>query len=154
MTFIVTLISLVIERFFHWSQLRRWRWFNTFQQWLSHSSFSRLPSFFLLIIALTMRNLIEANRVAFVNFLLMIPEKNLPESVPKQFPILPTRLRQSEAMKTYSLTGDYLKFLTSRSFRILVMLSSLESWLTFLMKICSYCSSMKRKRYLLARKIR
>lgn len=66
MTFIVTLISLVIERFFHWSHLRRWRWFNTFQQWLSHSSISRLPSFFLLIIALLPLTLF----VGFINYLL------------------------------------------------------------------------------------
>jgi Membrane protein required for beta-lactamase induction len=27
MTFIITLISLVIERFFDWSHIRQWRWF-------------------------------------------------------------------------------------------------------------------------------
>ncbi len=52
MTFIITLISLAIERFFHWSHLRHWRWFNTYQQWLSHSRVSRLPSLVLFILAL------------------------------------------------------------------------------------------------------
>lgn len=52
MTFIITLISLAIERFFHWSHLRHWRWFNTYQQWLSHSRVNRLPSFVLFILAL------------------------------------------------------------------------------------------------------
>lgn len=32
MTFIITLISLIIERFFHWSQLRSWNWFNQYQR--------------------------------------------------------------------------------------------------------------------------
>lgn len=52
MTFIITLISLAIERFFHWSHLRHWRWFNTYQQWLSHSRVNRLPSLVLFILAL------------------------------------------------------------------------------------------------------
>jgi len=51
MTFIITLISLVIERFFHWSHLRHWRWFNMYQQWLSHSRISRLPSVALFILS-------------------------------------------------------------------------------------------------------
>lgn len=34
MTFIITLIALVMERFFHWSHLRRWHWFARYQQWL------------------------------------------------------------------------------------------------------------------------
>src|SRR5579872_219911 len=52
MTFIITLISLLIERFFHWSHLRHWRWFNVYQRWLSHSRISRLPSSVLFILAL------------------------------------------------------------------------------------------------------
>jgi AmpE protein len=31
MTFIVTLIALVIERFFDWSHLRQWHWYTAFQ---------------------------------------------------------------------------------------------------------------------------
>jgi AmpE protein len=34
MTFIITLISLLIERFFDWNQTRNWRWFTRFQNWL------------------------------------------------------------------------------------------------------------------------
>jgi AmpE protein len=34
MTFIITFIALIIERFFHWSHLRQWRWFNQYQHWL------------------------------------------------------------------------------------------------------------------------
>jgi len=66
MTFIITLISLVIERFFHWTHLRHWRWFTTYQQWLSHSRLNRLHSlvlFFLSILPL-------ACLVGFVNYLL------------------------------------------------------------------------------------
>lgn len=32
MTFIITLISLIIERFFHWNHLRHWRWFDAYQR--------------------------------------------------------------------------------------------------------------------------
>jgi AmpE protein len=32
MTFIITLISLIIERFFHWNQLRNWKWFSEYQR--------------------------------------------------------------------------------------------------------------------------
>jgi membrane protein required for beta-lactamase induction len=39
MTFIVTLIALLIERFFDWSHLRHWRWYTAFQQTI----FQRLP---------------------------------------------------------------------------------------------------------------
>lgn len=52
MTFIITFISLMIERFFHWSHLRYWRWFNVYQRWLSHSRISRLPSSILFILSL------------------------------------------------------------------------------------------------------
>lgn len=40
MTFIITLIALLIERFLHWSHLRQWRWYASYQQWLA--KFSRL----------------------------------------------------------------------------------------------------------------
>ena len=52
MTFIATLIALVIERFFHWGHLRHWHWFDAYQRWLSHSLLSRLPSYLLLITGL------------------------------------------------------------------------------------------------------
>ena len=35
MTFLITLISFVIERFFHWGQRRHWRWFANYQLWLN-----------------------------------------------------------------------------------------------------------------------
>lgn len=35
MIFIATLISLLIERFFHWGHLRQWHWFTRYQNWLS-----------------------------------------------------------------------------------------------------------------------
>ena len=35
MTFIATLLSLIIERFFYWGHLRRWRWFARYQAALS-----------------------------------------------------------------------------------------------------------------------
>lgn len=35
MTFIIICIALIVERFFHWAQLRHWRWFLQYEQWLS-----------------------------------------------------------------------------------------------------------------------
>ncbi len=51
MTFIVTLISLVIERFFHWRHLRQWRWFSRYQIWLA-ARVGHWPSSLLLVTAL------------------------------------------------------------------------------------------------------
>lgn len=49
MTFIITLVSLVIERFFHWGHLRNWRWFGFYQRWLN-THIANWPSYALLII--------------------------------------------------------------------------------------------------------
>lgn len=35
MTFIITLIALIIERFFDWSHIRQWKWFFRFQNWVA-----------------------------------------------------------------------------------------------------------------------
>lgn len=34
MTFIVIFAALLVERFFHWGQIRNWRWFSSYQQWV------------------------------------------------------------------------------------------------------------------------
>lgn len=34
MIFIITLIALLMERFFHWRHLRHWHWFKRYEQWL------------------------------------------------------------------------------------------------------------------------
>lgn len=49
MTFIITLISLIIERFFHWSHVRYWRWFGQYQRWLGQY-IANWPSYALLIV--------------------------------------------------------------------------------------------------------
>lgn len=51
MTFIMILVSLVIERFFHWTHLRHWRWFLLYQRWLGHSRVANWSSIFLLIVS-------------------------------------------------------------------------------------------------------
>lgn len=51
MTFIITLISLVIERFFHWSHLRHWRWFGKYQNMLV-GRISNWPSYALIIVCI------------------------------------------------------------------------------------------------------
>jgi AmpE protein len=35
MAFIITLLALIVERFFHWTHLRRWQWFVEYQTWLN-----------------------------------------------------------------------------------------------------------------------
>lgn len=49
MTFIITFIALVIERFFHWSHLRYWRWYSKYQLWIGRR-ISNWPSYLLLAI--------------------------------------------------------------------------------------------------------
>lgn len=52
MTFIITLIALVMERFFHWQHFREWRWFLNYERWLGEHSV-RLPDALRLVISLT-----------------------------------------------------------------------------------------------------
>lgn len=52
MTFIITLISLVIERFFHWNQVRQWRWFMRYQHGLSRSRINNWPFWLLIILSI------------------------------------------------------------------------------------------------------
>lgn len=52
MTFIITLIALVIERFFHWHHLRHWRWFSQYQQRLSGTRLANWSSFLLLLLCI------------------------------------------------------------------------------------------------------
>ena len=47
MTFIVTFISLIIERFFDWSHLRGWKWFMSFAHAVKQR-FANLSSYYLL----------------------------------------------------------------------------------------------------------
>lgn len=51
MTFIITLIALVMERFFHWHHIRSLPWFLTYERWLSEHSM-RLPDIVRLVIGL------------------------------------------------------------------------------------------------------
>lgn len=65
MTFIITLISLIIERFFHWSQLRHWRWFDGYQQMLQ-KRFEKMSAPALLVILILPIVIV----VGLVNYLL------------------------------------------------------------------------------------
>ena len=47
MTFIVTLIALLIERFFDWSHLRRWIWYVSFQRAVTERFNEKSPYFIL-----------------------------------------------------------------------------------------------------------
>jgi len=51
MTFIITVVSLLIERFFDWGHIRQWRWFTRYQLWLS-TRLVKLPSYVILLISL------------------------------------------------------------------------------------------------------
>lgn len=52
MRFIITLISLVMERFFHWGQLRNWRWLPKYQRWLGMTRLSNMSSWILLALCI------------------------------------------------------------------------------------------------------
>jgi AmpE protein len=52
MTFIIILIALVMERFFHWHHFRQWQWFLNYELWLNEHSV-RLPDVLRLVISLT-----------------------------------------------------------------------------------------------------
>lgn len=65
MTFIITLIALVMERFFHWHHLRHWGWFLKYERWLAEHSL-RLPDPLRLVISLTPPLVV----VAFIGYLL------------------------------------------------------------------------------------
>lgn len=43
MTFIIICIALIVERFFHWTELRHWRWFLHYERWLAQH-ISQLPA--------------------------------------------------------------------------------------------------------------
>jgi AmpE protein len=47
MTFIIVLIALVLERFFHWHQLRQWRWLVNYAVWVS-AQLANWPAFLIL----------------------------------------------------------------------------------------------------------
>lgn len=50
MTFIITLLALIVERFFDWSHLRQWSWFNRYQTEI-FKKLSKLPPVFFLILS-------------------------------------------------------------------------------------------------------
>jgi len=50
MTFIITFIALIIERFFHWGHLRHWQWFGRYQYFLT-TRLANWPGFLLLIVS-------------------------------------------------------------------------------------------------------
>lgn len=66
MTFIITFIALIIERFFHWSHLRRWRWYGKYQHWLSTTRLANRSSYALLVVCVLPMILI----VGFINHIL------------------------------------------------------------------------------------
>ncbi len=49
MTFMITLIALILERFFHWHHVRHWRWFSNYERWLS-LQMSALPAALILVV--------------------------------------------------------------------------------------------------------
>ncbi|MBX3709041.1 MAG: regulatory signaling modulator protein AmpE [Gammaproteobacteria bacterium] len=67
MTFVVTLIALLIERFFDWSHLRRWNWYTNYQQRVAQRFRSQSPYLILiftivpLLIMVILMNLLLRN---------------------------------------------------------------------------------------------
>jgi AmpE protein len=68
MTFIVTLIALLIERFFDWSHLRNWNWYTNYQQAVT-KRFSGTSPFILLAITIVPLLIV----VAILEFVLRAP---------------------------------------------------------------------------------
>jgi AmpE protein len=52
MTFIVTLIALLIERFFDWSHLRRWEWYAGYQRFITQKVTGKSPYLVLAMVML------------------------------------------------------------------------------------------------------
>lgn len=79
MTFIVSLIALVIERFFDWSHLRHWYWFTNYQKYIAHR-FADKSSYLilalsivpLLIIVLLLEFLLQNALYGFVQLLFQL----------------------------------------------------------------------------------
>lgn len=70
MIFLATLIALLIERFFHWSQLRKWGWFLTYQNWINAKIKQSHPALILALYVLPFTFLIGLISYLLVNILL------------------------------------------------------------------------------------
>lgn len=51
MTFMIILLALILERFFHWHHMRHWHWFSNYERWLS-TRLSSFPAVLVLLIIL------------------------------------------------------------------------------------------------------
>lgn len=79
MTFIVTFISLIIERFFDWSHLRRWGWFTSYQHFV-FKKVPKLPSYLslalvilpLLLVVLLLQTILVGVLYGFLSLLFQI----------------------------------------------------------------------------------
>lgn len=65
MTFMIIVIALLVERFFHWAHLRQWQWFTHYQRWLEKQTAGWMV-WLLFIVAVLLPVLI----VGCINFLL------------------------------------------------------------------------------------
>lgn len=69
MTFIITLISLLIERFFDWSHMRNWSWFAQYEQWISKRVANWPPYALLLLDVLPLVVIVALINLAFGGWL-------------------------------------------------------------------------------------
>jgi AmpE protein len=70
MTFLATLIALLMERFFHWNQLRQWRWFFKYQKWVDAKIKLSNPGFILAVYTLPISLLVGIISYLFCGWLL------------------------------------------------------------------------------------
>lgn len=69
MTFIVVFIALLIERFFDWSHLRQWQWFNSFQGYVARRLPGKSPYIILGITVIALALIVQVVNMLIANVL-------------------------------------------------------------------------------------
>ena len=74
MIFMIVLIALLLERFFHWHHVRHWRWFLNYERWLGVRMRALPAALILLVIALPPLLIVGAIQYLLADWWWGIPE--------------------------------------------------------------------------------
>jgi membrane protein required for beta-lactamase induction len=74
MTFIVTLIALLIERFFDWSHLRKWDWYSNYQRAITKRFPDKAPNFILAVTIIPLLLLVVITQIILKHTLFGLAE--------------------------------------------------------------------------------